>query len=157
MEQKCTQDGSNNQQQNPMPLHWQGFTFMNESEDGLLSGHSELSLRQTPTPVESQDRPHLDLQSLATTQVGDRVRIVSLNCGGSNNRLMGMGFLPNVLLEVVSCTKTGSVVVALPDQRLGLGAELASRIQVIKADPSFQVNQLKFNETVLSPDKRWPE
>ncbi|MBW4468343.1 MAG: ferrous iron transport protein A [Pegethrix bostrychoides GSE-TBD4-15B] len=78
-------------------------------------------------------RSDVSIISLTTTKVGDHVRIVSLNCGESNSRLMGMGFIPDAVLEVISCPATGSVIVALQDQRLGLGADMAQQIQVIDA------------------------
>ncbi|WP_373540910.1 ferrous iron transport protein A [Chamaesiphon sp.] len=70
--------------------------------------------------------------SLAAATTGDRVRIVSLNCDEANNRLMGMGFIPGVVLDVIS-TGTGSIVVAIQATRLGLGADMAQHIQVTKA------------------------
>ncbi|MUG92613.1 ferrous iron transport protein A [Scytonema sp. UIC 10036] len=82
---------------------------------------------------------------LSTMQVGARVRIVSLNCGEYNNRLMGMGLMPNALLEVISCTASGSVIVALQDQRLGLDAEMAQGIQVI--DTAQALNKRLSNPT----------
>ncbi len=78
---------------------------------------------------------------LSVMQVGDRVRIVSLNCGESNNRLMGMGLIPGAVLEVMGSRATGSVIVSLQDHRLGLGAEMAERIQVIDADQPVEIPQ----------------
>lgn len=107
---------------------WQGFVYFSELnhhwEDGLegdrFSTGQDIFLNPTILPLSSQ-RP------------GDRVRIISLNCGDSNNRLMGIGLIPDAILEIISCSDTGSVIVALQDQRLGLGAEIAQRIQVIDA------------------------
>lgn len=107
---------------------WQGFVYLNglshPYEDRLecdraLSGQ-EIFFNPTMLPLSSQ-------------RSGALVRIVSLNCGESNNRLMGIGLMPDAILEVISCSDTGSVIVALQDQRLGLGAEIAQRIQVIDA------------------------
>lgn len=107
---------------------WQGFVYLNglsdPYEDRLecdraLSGQ-EIFFNPTTLPLSSQ-------------RSGALVRIVSLNCGESNNRLMGMGLMPDAILEVISRCDTGSVIVALQDQRLGLGAEIAQRIQVIDA------------------------
>ncbi|GAB4341950.1 MAG: FeoA family protein [Leptolyngbyaceae cyanobacterium] len=107
---------------------WQGFVYLNglshPYEDRLecdraLSGQ-EIFFNPTMLPLSSQ-------------RSGALVRIVSLNCGESNNRLMGIGLMPDAILEVISRSDTGSVIVALQDQRLGLGAEIAQRIQVIDA------------------------
>ena len=38
--------------------------------------------------------------------------------------------MPGVVLEVINCMKNGAVAIALQDNRLGLGADMAERIQV---------------------------
>ena len=112
------------------PNPWAFFLYVSKSYSPNGQGRREdnssdvAALSAAPSPT---------LTSLASAKRGDRLRIVSLNCGESNNRLMGMGLMPDVLIEVMSCTGTGSVIVALQDQRLGLGAEMAQRIQVIDA------------------------
>lgn len=77
---------------------------------------------------------------LSMLQVGDCARIVSLNCGDSSSRLMGMGLIPGAVLEVMSYTQTGSMVVALQDHRLGLSADMAQQIQVIPVEQSMDTN-----------------
>jgi ferrous iron transport protein A len=72
----------------------------------------------------------MSIISLAIAEIGKRFKLVELCCEGGNNRLRGMGFLPGIELEIVSKTSDGSVVVALQDQRLGLGADLAHQILV---------------------------
>ncbi|MDX2229537.1 MAG: FeoA family protein [Leptolyngbyaceae cyanobacterium bins.349] len=126
----------NSEQPPSSPTHlgegnWKKFTYTSQSQRGI-----RFAGRRSHPP--DLDTARSDTRSpfsyaLAIAQVGDRVRIVALNCGEANNRLMGMGFMPNVVLEVVSRTATGSVIVALQDQRLGLGAEMAQHIQVIDA------------------------
>lgn len=106
---------------------WQSFVYISNG-GGEPSGQADLS------PELSERSFNARVLPLSTMQVGDRVRIVSLNCGEANNRLMGMGFMPDVVLDVVSRTATGSVIVALQDQRLGLGAEMAQKIRVIEAE-----------------------
>jgi ferrous iron transport protein A len=105
--------------------NWQEFTYLSEPADCWQEGDN---VSDRPL-IEDSNRSILTF-SLATTQNGDRVQIVALNCGGANNRLMGMGLMPGVALEVISSTPTGSVIVALHHQRLGLGAEMARQIQV---------------------------
>ncbi|MCU0571053.1 MAG: ferrous iron transport protein A, partial [Oculatellaceae cyanobacterium Prado106] len=74
---------------------------------------------------------------MSSRRMGDRICIVELECGDTNQRLIAMGLIPGAVLEIVSTTATGSVIVALQDQRLGLGAEMAQRIQVADiAQPS---------------------
>jgi ferrous iron transport protein A len=108
--------------------HWQPFIYMGESP------HPDGEGRHGDNFPEQGNGSAAHMTSLAMAQVGDRVRILSLNCGEANNRLMGMGLLPGAVLEVISRVSPGSVIVSLQDQRLGLGAEMARRIQVIDAD-----------------------
>ncbi|MGI0495293.1 ferrous iron transport protein A [Alkalinema pantanalense CENA528] len=114
---------------------WQGFVYFGESivRPSVPKNSLANDCLANENPAELfpvQDGASIPLASLASKQVGNRVRIVTLDCGDANNRLMGMGFMPNVMLEIVSCTITGSVIVALQDNRLGLGAEMAKRIYV---------------------------
>jgi len=115
------------------PKSWSSFIYVSDGVDQQSAQASQADhlLDQLNVSLSAKVFP------LSTMQIGDRVRIVSLNCGESNNRLMGMGFMPDVVLEIISCTATGSVIVALQDQRLGLGAEMAQRIQVIDAAESL--------------------
>ncbi len=110
--------------------HWQPFIYMGESP------HPRVESRYGDNFPEQADcsAAQPPMTSLAMAQVGDRVRILSLNCGESNNRLMGMGLLPGAVLEVISRVSPGSVIVSLQDQRLGLGAEMARRIRVVDAN-----------------------
>ena len=122
---------------------WHSFVYLGESPNyGQVDyGHDDMSEKTGPgitgsemTGIELVDGavPERAIATLATVTVGDRVRIVALN-GDANARLMAMGLMPGVVLQVVSCTPNGSVIVALPDQRLGLGAEMAQQIQVVDA------------------------
>ncbi|MEN9216607.1 MAG: FeoA family protein [Gloeomargarita sp. HHBFW_bins_162] len=72
------------------------------------------------------------MQSLVLSQVpvGERVKIVALACDEANARLLGMGLAPGVEVEVISHLPSGSVVVAYGQQRVGLGAAMAQRIEV---------------------------
>jgi len=111
------------------PSDWQGFVYISDAVDNRSS--------QAALPLDvPENPPNVRVVPLSTTQVGDRVRIIFLNCGKSSNRLMRMGLMPDVVLEVISCTATGSVIVALQDRRLGLGAEMAQWIQVTNVENS---------------------
>jgi ferrous iron transport protein A len=118
---------------------WQSFVYLSETPD--------------PEMADRNEAEDLSSISLAETKVGDRIRIVALNCGEANNRLMGMGLMPGVQLQVVSVTGTGSAIVALDDNRLGLEAKMAQQIQVQKADmPTSPKANLKNNQ-VLAANK----
>ncbi len=84
--------------------------------------------------INNNDIADLDTFPLAKAKVGDRVRIASLNCGETNNRLMEMGLMPGIELQVVNVTGSGSAIVALNDNRLGLEAKMTKNIQLTQAD-----------------------
>lgn len=129
------------------PSGWQGFVYFSEAVEDHHNpfGQTDRSLDVPENSLQVSVLP------LARAPVGDRVRIVSLNCDESNQRLMGMGLMPGVVLQVVSCTMTGSVIVALQDQRLGLGAEMAQHIQVVDARerPGTDQNYPVFERTTM--------
>jgi ferrous iron transport protein A len=104
---------------NRQQFNWKKFLFF------YNSGDSREEVNETGL---SPDGSMYSL--LAMTQAGDRVCIVALNCGEANSRLMGMGLMPGIQLEIVSCSASGSVIVALQDQRFGLDADMTRQIQV---------------------------
>ncbi len=89
--------------------------------------------------LETAERPKLARSpfslpfSLSEAKLGDRLQIVALTGNESSDRLRGMGLIPGAAVEIMSLTAPGSVVVALHHQRLGLGTELAQRVQVVRA------------------------
>ncbi|MDX2239841.1 MAG: FeoA family protein [Leptolyngbyaceae cyanobacterium bins.302] len=125
------EDGLVNHRLNELqPCSWSSFVYISDKVDqqSTQSNQADHLLEQ------ANASPTAKVFPLSTMQVGDLVRIVSLNCGESSNRLMGMGFIPDVILEIISCTSTGSMIVAFGNQRLGLGAEMTKRIQVMDAE-----------------------
>ncbi len=65
---------------------------------------------------------------LAMASVGECLRIVKLKgAEGTVRRLIGMGFVPGIELQIISTTN-GSVIVALGDNRIGLGVGMAQKI-----------------------------
>lgn len=116
------------------PPPWPSFVYVSDVID-------EQAETQGPRDGLEKTLANRQFFPLATMQVGDRVRIIALNCGEANTRLLGMGFIPNAVLHVVSRTRTGSVIVALQDQRLGLSAVMAERIQVVLAAEPVDENQ----------------
>ncbi|MBV8882803.1 MAG: ferrous iron transport protein A [Chroococcidiopsidaceae cyanobacterium CP_BM_RX_35] len=87
---------------------------------------------------------------LTMTKAGARVRIVELCCDGANNRLRGMGLILGAELTVIGRTAGGAVVVAMQDQRLGLGADMAGNIQVIQADFASEITITKHTNSERS-------
>ncbi len=65
---------------------------------------------------------------LAMSCVGERLRIVKLNgTEGTARRLIGMGLVPGTELQIINIAD-GSIIVALGDNRIGLGVGLAQKI-----------------------------
>jgi ferrous iron transport protein A len=73
---------------------------------------------------------HLQVVSLSDVQPGERVRVVRVDCGEANPRLVGMGITQGAVLTVLSHLDSGSVLVECQGQRWGLGAGMAERIGV---------------------------
>ncbi|MEB3827900.1 FeoA family protein [Phormidium sp. CCY1219] len=101
--------------------------------------YEDRSLAKKISINENEDREEGTF-SLATAKVGVSVRIVSLNCGSANTRLMGMGLMPGVELQVVRNGGSGSAIVALQERRLGLEAKMAQQIQVTRADSPIETS-----------------
>lgn len=71
-----------------------------------------------------------DYYPLSQTQVGQQVWIVDFVGKGGMNRLLGMGITPGVQVQVISAQPSGSVLVAIQDDRIGVGAGMAQKILV---------------------------
>ncbi len=67
---------------------------------------------------------------LSQTQVGQQVWIVGFVGHGGMSRLLGMGLTPGIQVQVISAQPSGSVLVAIQDNRIGVGAGLAQKILV---------------------------
>ena len=102
-------------------------SFTNGNQMGK-KGFFQTAERSTSEPL---------IFSLTDAKPGDSLQIVALNGDKSNDRLRVMGLIPGALLKVMSAAAPGSVVVALQNQRLGLGVETAQQIQVISVAPAI--------------------
>ncbi|NER80312.1 MAG: ferrous iron transport protein A [Leptolyngbya sp. SIO1D8] len=73
---------------------------------------------------------------LAMTSVGDRVWVVHLR-GGRRfvRRLTDVGIIQGSEITVISRTQSGSVIVALQECRIGLGAGMAHQVLVTSVQP----------------------
>lgn len=71
-----------------------------------------------------------NLISLSETEVGDVVCIGEIQPMDCIDYLLNMGFTVGTELQIVSKTRSGSVVVNLNDKCLGLGADMARSIFV---------------------------
>ena len=101
---------------------WDGFTF--------FCGDSGEELNQNST-VPNVGKSN-DIYPLSEARSGDRVLIVELLSIRCIEDLREMGFSPGQEIQVISRTTTGSVIVLLQTQRIGLGKDMAKSILVRK-------------------------
>ena len=100
------------------PKDW-GFDFFNESSEGQIDMDEARA-----TVKENNSYP------LSQTTVGQKVWLVGFQGKGGINRLLGMGLTPGVQLEIVSAQPSGSVLVSIQDNRIGVGSGMANKILV---------------------------
>lgn len=105
---------------------WQ-FSYFSESNDQ--------STVQVP-----QNEKSGDYYSLAEAKVGKQVWVVGFQGKGGMNRLLGMGLTIGVQLQVVSSQPSGSVLVAIQDNRIAVGAEIAQKVLVSNEKENNMVN-----------------
>ncbi len=68
---------------------------------------------------------------LSTTQIGDRVVLAQILSGQNlEHRLSQMGLTLGSEVQIISKTKSGSVIIYIQDEQIGLGAGLAERVMV---------------------------
>ena len=72
---------------------------------------------------------------LAQVEMGKTVWLVGFQGTGGINRLLGMGLNPGIQLQVISTQARGSVLIAIQDNRIGIGAEMAEKILVSDIQP----------------------
>ncbi|MEO1430913.1 MAG: ferrous iron transport protein A [Cyanobacteria bacterium J06632_19] len=110
-------------EQNPeKSTSWQRFKFFCGDSGGELNQNSNLS-----DFFESDD-----IILLSEAKAGDIISIVEILSIDCIEDLKNMGFLPGKEIQVISRTSTGSVVVLLDKQSIGLGKDMANSIKVRK-------------------------
>ena len=108
------------QKQESNPKSFRGFTFYGETPEVSETEYS--STETQPVLGEGKSFP------LAMGSVGEKLRIVKLKGSeGTVRRLMGMGLVPSIEVQIIS-NSGGSVIVAIRDNRIGLGAGMAQKI-----------------------------
>lgn len=125
MKNKYNPDPSPNRLQAPK---WEGFKFfcgnfdLNEELNQYL--HSSNSLSNSLNSDE--------IICLSQTQVGDIYTIIKIYPTSCAQDLQDMGFIPEKQIQVISRTPTGSVIVILESENIGLGKDVANTILVRK-------------------------
>lgn len=112
-------DLDENQEKSPS-VQWQGFKF--------FCGNSSRESNNSPTTSNESD----DIIPLSQADSGDIILIVEILCIDCIEDLKNMGLVPGKEVQVISCTTTGSVIVLLHNQRIGLGKDMAKSIRVRK-------------------------
>jgi ferrous iron transport protein A len=108
------------QNQESNPAQFKGFTFYGETPE--VSQTEDSSTEVQPDSAQSKSFP------LAMASIGEKLRIVKLKGSeGTVRRLIGMGFVSGIEVQIIS-NSGGSVIVAMGDNRIGLGAGMAQKI-----------------------------
>ncbi len=117
----------------PNRIDWK-FDFFNESSEGLINMDE---VRATVNDNNSYP--------LSQTTVGQKVWLIGFEGKGGINRLLGMGLTPGVQLQIISAQPSGSVLVAIEDNRIGVGSGMANKI-LVSDQPSTKGESMK-NQT----------
>ncbi|MGK7876986.1 MAG: ferrous iron transport protein A [Xenococcaceae cyanobacterium] len=128
-----------------------GFTFFGETPNPDEEEESQIAIAP-----ELANREVIAEQSffLGTSRIGHRVKVVGFRGKGGINRLLSLGLIPGTEVQVISCTREGSVIVTVGDNRIGLGAGMAQRILVTDNRASIKRNeqQMKTNRSTFLRD-----
>ncbi|NET08496.1 MAG: ferrous iron transport protein A [Merismopedia sp. SIO2A8] len=127
-------DSQNHRQQRRHQRQGWGFTFFGETPEIRQKQENISEITQESLSVEQQLNPVSTNGAsfpLAMASMGDRLQIVKLTAKeGAARRLLSMGLNPGVEVQVISKTATSSVIVAIQDNRIGLGAGMAHKVIV---------------------------
>ena len=133
--------GSSHPKNNSKMLRGWGFTFLGGTSNiERLEGNSTENMEESPKSESASPASF----PLFRANVGDRVRIVGIIDKGGINQLLSLGLTPGNELTIISRTPSGSIVVALQNNRIGLGANMTHTILVTEAMHSVSTsNQAK--------------
>ena len=69
---------------------------------------------------------------LTLVKAGQRVRLAGVEAGGClQGRLLAMGFVPGIELEVIHKPPSGPILVRIGNSRVALGRGMALRMRVV--------------------------
>ena len=75
------------------------------------------------------------IQSLSEIRSGQKVKLIRIEAGrGLINRLVSMGFFPNVEITVIKNSHPGPFVVSVKGSKIMLGRGMANKIMVCGCD-----------------------
>jgi Fe2+ transport system protein FeoA len=124
------------------PAGW-GFTFISDDSDtppdpqDAGSEHAPQSAAHAhrhhggKAQAVVADQANAGTFPLALAAIGETLEVVGFSGGQKfSQRLVSMGVYPGAIVKIVSRTDSGSVVLAIHDSRLGLGAGMAHKVRV---------------------------
>lgn len=105
-----------------------GFTFIGGTPEKI----EEKGNRDQLIQIFAQNQLMIEqLFPLSNSQIGDRVMIAQFLSGQNmERRLSQVGLTLGSEVQVISKTASGSVIVCLQDEQIGLGAGMANRVIV---------------------------
>ena len=105
-----------------------GFTFIGGTSEKPEDDLNRDKLARTVDPNQLMGE---QLFPLSTTQIGDRVLITQILSGQNlEHRLSQMGLTLGLEVQVISKTTSGSVIICIQDEQIGLGAGMANQVMV---------------------------
>ena len=104
------------------------FTFLGGTSEQRSEAGSRARFAPGLTQHALSSQP---LVPLSTAQVGDRV-VISQILGGESlmHRLNNRGLTLGSEVRVISKTRSGSVIICIQDEQIGLGAGMANQVMV---------------------------
>ncbi|MDJ0532584.1 MAG: FeoA family protein [Xenococcaceae cyanobacterium MO_207.B15] len=123
-------EASNREQRHRRGQGWK-FTFLGGTPEKEVEQGNRAEF--APELTESEWRMK-QVFPLSATKVGDRVVINQILSGkGMIHRLSQMGLTLGLEVQVISKTKSGSVIIGIRSEQIGLGAAMAHQVMVILA------------------------
>ena len=108
-----------------------GFTFIGGTPE--KPGEQRNKVKSFPESIQNK-LMRKQVFPLSTTQVGDRVVITQILSGQNMaHRLSQMGLTKGSEVQVISKTTSGSVIICIQDEQIGLGAGMANQVMVTMA------------------------
>nr|WP_144051433.1 FeoA family protein [Geminocystis herdmanii] len=117
-------------------IHWQKFSYWGEKSN--LEDETTTTLGQKFSSSS---------YALSQAKTGATVWVVGFTEKGGTNKFLGMGLIRGTKLQIVNAQPSGSVMIAIQDQRMGIGAGMANKILVSDTQLIHQEENLMTNTT----------
>jgi ferrous iron transport protein A len=100
-------------------IHWQSFSYWGEKSNLEDEINTTVDKKSSTSSY-----------ALSQAKTGATVWVVGFTEKGGTNKFLGMGLIKGTKLQVVNVQPSGSVMIAIQDQRMGIGAGMANKILV---------------------------